>query len=153
MLKKDLIMSKINYMGAPIVFEAYVSEPEKQSTSIFYDVNGNHVELALDEDKSNLFLEICKSSILEKTLEDGDIQGYFAINDVDYLTSLIPLVTFRGRCYNVAQYDKYKSFNDEQSLLMEIFTSTQKWKSLGIDIISISGVDLRNKSISTNKDL
>jgi hypothetical protein len=136
-------LPKLEHMGIPFIFEAFQSIPEKGGDFPMPDIK----EIKLSKEESLLFIKYAKNRYARKVIEKhGELANLFCKNDINYLTSVTPLVRFRF-AFNpeIAVYlDK-----EIQQILEYLFNETGKWKELGADLVAISGVDLRNP-ISNN---
>ena len=136
-------LPKLEHMGIPFIFEAFQSIPEQGGDFPLPDIK----EIKLSKEQSLLFIEYAKSRYTRKVIEKhGELANLFRKNDIDYLTSVTPLVSFRFAFYHaIAVYhDK-----ETQQILEYLYNETGNWKELGADLVAISGIDLR-KPISKN---
>ena len=136
-------LPRLEHMGVPLIFEAFQSIPENAGDFPIAEIK----EIKLSEAQSLLFINYAKWKYTRKIIEKfGELQSLFRKDDIEYLTSITPLVSFRF-AFNpaIAVYHN----KEIKQILEHLFNETGKWKELGADLVAISGIDLR-KSISTN---
>lgn len=153
-------MSKIEDLGAPIILEGVVVlNASLRVMGDVSDANGNPLRINLNAEQSALFIDFCKISRIKQEIE-RDLQNLFGIDGINYLTAHIPLITFIQEFHPNANYDTLgfeKDIADEiigilvnqnsyknpfNEVLAYITDQISSWKHCGVDLVSISGVQL-----------
>ena len=151
-------MAKIENLGAPVILHGVVFDQSILVMGVAADETGAPLEIKLEFEDSELFLEFCQISRLRNLIE-SDLQCLFEINGVNYLTAHVPLITFRQEFQPnnqnavidgeliieitnlLREQNNYK--NKFNNLLSRISQQVNEWKKYGVDLVEISGVDLR----------
>lgn len=109
-----------------------------QSVFCGYDYIEGIPDIELSDEQVSMFLECC--SIFSGGLGDlisSELNEAYAENGVDYLVSIIPLVSFREYLCN--DWEKSYLSEEEIAFFEYLFEETKTWKSKGCDLVCISG--------------
>lgn len=117
-----------------------------QSAFCGYDYIEDIVDIELNDEQIGMFLNCCSRFNGLANLINNELDESYSENGVDYLVSIIPLVSFR----------EYLAFTDGDELVLSkeeiaffqyLFNETKTWKSKGSDLVCISGAKTAKKGV------
>lgn len=110
-----------------------------QSVFCGYDYIKDITDIKLSDEQVGIFLNCCSkyynglADLINKELNEP-----YSENGVDYLVSIIPLVSFREYLAFTAEDELFLS-KEEIAFFEYLFEETKTWKSKGCDLVCISG--------------
>jgi hypothetical protein len=117
-----------------------------QSVFCGYDYIKDIIDIELSDEQVGMFLNCCSIFNGLADLINNKLDESYSENGVDYLVSIIPLVSFREYLAFPAAYELVLS-KEEIAFFQFLFDETKSWKSKGCDLICISGAKIAEEGM------
>lgn len=121
-----------------------------QSVFCGYDYIKDIVDIELNDEQVGMFLNCCSIFNGLANLINNELDESYSENGVDYLVSIIPLVSFREYLAAILDFtaeDNSFVSKEEIAFFQYLFNETKTWKSKGSDLVCISGAKTAKKGV------